>query len=115
MSDISPEDIAAIRKEEGTAGIKALMRAQLAIGKARRETPTEKPARRATGRPPGAWPTGTAPGGLLPPAQYPASAWEAALDDYRRWLVSTDHPERTDTNQTCGCPGCQALTRKDAP
>lgn len=104
--DITPDDIAAIRKEDG--GLRALMRAQIAIGKARQQVPAQKAARRATGRPPGAWPTGTSP--QPPPgAQPPAEAWAAALDDYRRWLTTTDHPERTDPNQICDCPGCRAL------
>lgn len=104
--DITPDDIAAIRKEDG--GLRALMRAQIAIGKARQQMPAQKAASRPTGRPPGAWPTGTTPK-PQEPVQYPPGAWEAALDDYRRWLTTADHPERIDPNQACDCPGCRAL------
>lgn len=110
MPDIDPEDIAAVRREEG--GLRALMRAQIAIGKARREQPAPKPAPRPTGRPPGAWPTGTNPP-EPPPAQHTAADWAAALDDYREWLRTADHPEDMDQGQICGCHGCTQLRPKE--
>ncbi|TXS21407.1 hypothetical protein EAO71_27290 [Streptomyces sp. ms191] len=94
--DFDVDDIAAIRREEGAAGIKALMRAQLAIGKARREQPAPKPARRPTGRPPGAWPTGSRPPDPL--KSQPPGAWDHALDRYRAGEGSDRDP--------CGCGGC---------
>lgn len=107
--DFNTEDIAAMRRE---GDLSSFLREQLRAGRAQRDQPAVPAPRRPTGRPPGAWPTGVTP--AAPPAvQYPASAWTEALDDYRRWLVTTDHPEREDLTQTCGCPGCQALTRKD--
>ncbi|MFC8009108.1 hypothetical protein [Streptomyces cinereoruber] len=112
MSDFDQDDIAAMRRENGGEDLRRFMRQQIAEGKARRQQPAEKPARRPTGRPPGSWPTGISPAPSQSP-QHSASAWTEALDDYRRWLLTTNHPERIDENQTCGCPGCQALTRKD--
>ncbi|GHG15397.1 hypothetical protein ACFFSH_39385 [Streptomyces filamentosus] len=108
--DITPDDIAAIRKEDG--GLRALMRAQIAIGRARQQVPAQKTARRPTGRPPGAWPTGTTPKPQQP-VQYPPGAWEAALGEYREWLRTADHPEFMDEGQTCGCTGCTPLTQKE--
>ena len=103
--DFSIEDIAAMRRE---GDLSSFLRDQLRAGRARRDQPAVPAPRRPTGRPPGAWPTGLTPAASLA-AQYPASAWTEALDDYRRWLVTADHPEREDPNQTCGCSGCQAL------
>ncbi|MFE0651007.1 hypothetical protein ACFVZH_20700 [Streptomyces sp. NPDC059534] len=111
MSDLTPEDIAAIRKEEGAAGIRALMRAQLAIGKARREQPAVPAPRRPTGRPPGAWPAGTAP--VARPSRHTAADWTRALDEYREWLRTADHPEFMDEGQICGCTGCTPPTPKE--
>ncbi|GGU84463.1 hypothetical protein GCM10010275_19400 [Streptomyces litmocidini] len=103
--DFSTEDIAAMRRE---GDLSSFLREQLRAGRAQRAQPSVPAPRRPTGRPPGAWPTGIAPA-TPPTVQYPASAWTAALDDYRRWLITADHPEREDPNQTCGCPSCQAL------
>ena len=111
MSDFDQDDIAAMRRENGGQDFRLFMRQQIAEGKARRKQPEKKPARRATGRPPGAWPTGTRPPDPLP-STHPPSAWTAALDEHRQWLTATDHPERTDNGQICGCPGCRP-TRKD--
>ena len=110
MADIDPEDIAAVRREDG--GLRALMRAQIDIGKARRQQPAAKPPRQRTGRPPGAWPAGTSP--PEPPAvRHTAADWAAALDDYREWLRTADHPEFMDQGQTCGCTGCTQLRPKE--
>lgn len=103
--DFDVDDISAMRRE---GDLSSFLREQLRAGRARRDQPAVPAPRRPTGRAPGAWPTGTSP--QPPPnAQPPAEAWAAALDDYRRWLTTTDHPERIDDNQTCECPGCRAL------
>ncbi|MGW4050844.1 hypothetical protein ACWENA_08420 [Streptomyces sp. NPDC004779] len=103
--DFDVDDISAMRRE---GDLSSFLREQLRAGRARRDQPAVPAPRRPTGRPPGAWPTGTTPK-PQEPVQYPPGAWEAALDDYRRWLTTTDHPDRTDPNQTCECRGCRAL------
>ncbi|MFD0074312.1 hypothetical protein ACFVIY_17945 [Streptomyces sp. NPDC127166] len=110
MSDLTPEDIAAIRKEDG--GLRALLRAQIDIGKARRQAPTVPAPRRPTGRPPGAWPAGAAPVERTP-SRHTAADWTKALDDYREWLRTADHPEFMDEGQICGCTGCTPPTPKE--
>ncbi|MFF4090358.1 hypothetical protein ACFYY9_26280 [Streptomyces nigra] len=79
---IQVADMKAIRAE-GRDELRALMRAQIAIGKARRE-PAAKPATpRPPGHRPGAWPTGTSPPGPAPERSLPPEVWAEAVRRYR--------------------------------
>lgn len=97
----------AAMKREGDLG--RHLRAQIAIGRARRETPaTAPPPPKPPGYRPGAWPSGTQPPGPVR-REHPPSAWAEALGEYREWLTTTDHPELDDPTahrQQCGCPAC---------
>ncbi|MFJ2676351.1 hypothetical protein [Streptomyces sp. NPDC087525] len=106
MTDFDQDDIAAMRRENGGEDLKRFLRDQLRAGRTRRETPpTPAPPPRPPGHRPGAWPTGISPPG--PPVQrHPPSAWATALDEYRDWLTTADHPERLDSGQICGCTAC---------
>lgn len=95
MTDIEPEDIAAVRREDG--GLRALMRAQIAIGQARRTQPLKTVVPRPPGHRPGVWPSGTSPPGPLP--SQPPGAWAAALDRHRDGSNADSDP--------CHCGGCQ--------
>jgi hypothetical protein len=95
VTDIEPEDIAAVRREDG--GLRALMRAQIAIGQARRTAPPKAAAPRPPGHRPGVWPSGTSPPGPLRPQ--PPGAWPAALDRHRDGSNAESDP--------CHCGGCQ--------
>ena len=107
--DFGVDDIAAMRREGDLSGF---LRGQLRAGKSRRDQPTPKPAPRPTGRPPGAWPAGTSP--PEPPAvRHTDADWAAALDDYREWLRTADHPEFMDQGQICGCTGCRPPRPKE--
>jgi hypothetical protein len=107
--DFDVDDIAAMRREGDLSGF---LRDQLRAGNARRTQPAPKPAPRPTGRPPGAWPTGTSP--IEPaPSRHTAADWAQALDDYREWLRTADHPEFMDQGQICGCTGCTPPAQKE--
>ncbi|MFD9276850.1 hypothetical protein ACFWD7_06105 [Streptomyces mirabilis] len=99
---IQIDDVKAVRRE-GRDELRALMRAQIQIGKARRE-PVAKPAPvRPPGHRPGAWPVGTSPPGPPPERQIPAHVWDAAVRHYR----NTEHfPD-----QPCDCGNCPEETR----
>lgn len=91
-------DMKAVRRE-GRAELRALLRAQIDIGRARRTQP-EKPAAPPSppGHRPGAWPTGTSPPGPPPEWSLPKAAWDAAVRHYR----NTEHfPD-----QPCDCGNC---------
>lgn len=95
---IQPADIAAVRGE-GRQELRALMRAQIAIGRARRDPPKKPPPVRSPVRHrPGAWPPGTSPPGPPPEWALPKAAWDAAVRHYR----NTEH--RPD--QPCDCGNC---------
>ena len=79
---IQVADMKAIRAE-GRDELRALMRAQIAIGKARREPPAKPAAPRPPGHRPGAWPTGTSPPGPAPERSLPPEAWADAVRRYR--------------------------------
>ncbi|MGW9371143.1 hypothetical protein ACWGVR_14170 [Streptomyces xanthophaeus] len=99
MTDLTPEDIAAAR-EEGDLVALLLMAAGLtpaAVPKQRTAEPEPDPIHIAH---PGAWPTGASrPAPVQPP---PAHHIDAALADYRHWLVTDRPPAST----TCPCTGC---------
>jgi hypothetical protein len=109
VTDIDPDDVAAMRRENGGKDFRLFLRQQIAEGQARRATP-DKPAPppKPPGYRPGAWPSGTSPPGPVR-NQHTAAAWTAALDEYRDWLTTTDHPELdnpTAHRQQCACPAC---------
>lgn len=97
MTDIDPDDVAAMRRENGGKDFRLFMRQQIRDGQARRD----KPARPAAAPPPpgyrpGAWPQGTSPPGPLKPQ--PPGAWDHALERYRRGEGRKSDP--------CHCGGC---------
>lgn len=79
---IQIEDVKAVRRE-GRDELRALMRAQIAIGKARREPAAKPAAPRPPGHRPGAWPSGTSPPGPAPERSLPPEVWAAAVRRYR--------------------------------
>ena len=95
--EIQGEDVKAVRRE-GRGELRALMRAQIAIGKARREPPAKPPTARPPGHQPGAWPTGTSPPGPPPDWKIPAHAWRAAARHYSNEEHRPDLP--------CDCGNC---------
>ncbi|MGW6557950.1 hypothetical protein [Streptomyces hydrogenans] len=107
--DFDVDDISAMRRE---GDLSSFLREQLRAGRARRDQPAVPTPRRPTGRPPGAWPAGTAPVGRTP-SRHTAADWARALDEYREWLRTADHPEFMDEGQTCGCTGCTPPTQKE--
>lgn len=98
---IQIDDMKAIRRE-GRAELKALMRAQIAIGRSRLEPPAKPVPQRPPGHRPGAWPTGTSPPGPPPDWSRPKAEWDAAVRHYR----NTEHfPD-----QPCDCGNCPPNT-----
>ncbi|MET9956670.1 hypothetical protein ABZ135_34700 [Streptomyces sp. NPDC006339] len=104
--DFDVDDVAAMRRE---GDFRSFLRGQM---RKPSQPEPQKPRARPTGRPPGAWPTETRRP-EQPAVQHPPEAWEKALQDYRDWLVTTDHPEFMDQGQICGCAGCRPFNRKD--
>lgn len=111
MSDFNPgrdevEDIAAMKRE---GDLSRFLRDQIRAGNARRTAPAKAvPSPKPPGYKPGAWPTGTSPP-ETPPQQHSPADWQRALDEYREWLQTADHPELdhpTTQRQQCGCPAC---------
>lgn len=99
MTDLTPEDIAAARAEGDLVPL-LLMAAGLtpaAVPKQRTTTPEPDNVHIAH---PGAWPTGASRPAPIAPASGPQI--DAALTDYRRWLVA----DRPAANTRCPCPGC---------
>jgi hypothetical protein len=95
--EIGIDDIKAVRAE-GRQELRALMRAQIDIGKARRQ-PAAKPKPPAPpGHRPGAWPTGSSPPGRPPEWDYPPALWDQAIRHYRN---TEHHPD-----QPCDCGNC---------
>jgi len=100
VTDLTPEDITAARAEGDLVAL-LLMAAGL--------TPKAPRQRSAEPAPeldqvhiarPGAWPTGASrPAPIAAPS---GPQIDAALTDYRRWLVA-DRPHAT---TKCPCPGC---------
>ncbi|KMS79572.1 hypothetical protein ACH49_12150 [Streptomyces leeuwenhoekii] len=95
--EISVDDIKAVRAE-GRAELRALMRAQIDIGRARRTPPERQAAPSPPGHRPGAWPTGSSPPGPPPEWSYPKAAWDAAVRHYRNTQHFPDQP--------CDCGNC---------
>ncbi|MFF8659518.1 uS11 family ribosomal protein [Streptomyces huasconensis] len=95
---IQPADIQAVRGE-GRAELRALLRAQIDIGRSRRIDPVKPTPIRPPGHPPGAWPPGTSPPGPPPEWNYPAAAWRAAARHASNEINRPDQP--------CDCGNCR--------
>lgn len=94
---IQVDDMRAVRGE-GRDELRALMRTQIAIGKARRE-PSAKPKPPAPpGHRPGAWPSGAQPPGPPPEARIPRHVWLAAARHLSNEIHRPDEP--------CDCGNC---------
>lgn len=101
MSDLTPEDTNAMRKQ---GDWRAYLNDEIAKGNARREQPAKKPAPPAPpGRRPGAWPPGTSP--PAPPPPIPADEIQRALAEYRQWLDQGQPPG----HYRCECTSCLQL------
>lgn len=97
MSDIDPDDVAAMRRENGGKDFRLFMRQQIAEGQARRTQPPKTVTPKPPGHRPGAWPSGTSPPGPVP-NPHTAAEWNAALADYRQWRNANypdNEPEET--------------------
>lgn len=95
--EIGIDDIKAVRAE-GRSELRALMRAQIAIGKSRREPAPQAKPPRPPGHKPGAWPSGSSPPGPPPEWSRPKAEWDAAVLHYRN---TEHHPD-----QPCDCGNC---------
>lgn len=96
MTDVEPDDVAAMRRENNGNDFRAFMRQQIADGLRRRKPPAPPPPPRPPGHRPGAWPTGTSPPG--PISAQPPGAWAAALERLRDGTDSESDP--------CECGAC---------
>jgi hypothetical protein len=99
---IQVDDVKAIRRE-GAGELRSLLRAQIAIGKARREPAVKAPPPKPPGHRPGAWPTGSSPPGPPPEWSIPKPVWDAAVRHYRN---TEHHPD-----QPCDCGNCPEENR----
>ena len=80
---IQVEDMRAVRAE-GREELRALMRAQIQIGRSRRDdAPKPVAPPKPPGHRPGAWPTGSSPPGPPPEHSLPPEAWAEAVRRYR--------------------------------
>lgn len=98
MTDLTPEDIAAAHQEGDIVAL-LLLAAGLTPAVPKQRTPAPEPDNVRIAHT-GAWPTGTSRPAPLPPI--PAQHVEAALADYRHWLVA----DRPAASTTCPCHGC---------
>ncbi|KOU30185.1 hypothetical protein ADK53_28615 [Streptomyces sp. WM6373] len=102
MTELTPEDIAAARAEgEGEVVALLLLAAGLPVNVPKqRVSKPAVPSDNVHISHPGAWPTGTSRPAPVPAP--PGPQIEAALADYRRWLVA----DRPHASTNCPCPGC---------
>lgn len=108
MTDVGPEDMAALRRE-GDRG--RFFRDLIAEGKSRRTTPPKPVAPRPPGHKPGAWPAGARPPDPPPPIDPAVVA--AALADYRAHVVAAeDRGVAADRTTPCLCKPCQKLAHR---
>jgi hypothetical protein len=94
---IQLEDIKAVRAEGGSE-LRSLMRAQIAIGRSRRDDKPKAVTPPPPGHRPGAWPTGSSPPGPPPDWQIPAHVWQAAARHLSNEIHRPDQP--------CDCGNC---------
>lgn len=103
---IQVDDMRAVRGE-GRDELRQLMRTQIAIGRARRESPVKPKQPPPPGHRPGAWPSGTSPPGPSPERSRPKAEWDAAVRHYR----NTEHfPD-----QPCDCGNCPQPNTRGGP
>ncbi|MEU3826500.1 hypothetical protein AB0F36_14445 [Streptomyces sp. NPDC029080] len=95
--EIGIDDIKAIRAE-GREELRALMRAQIDIGKARRQPAAKPKPPPPPGHRPGAWPTGTQSPGPPPEWNIPADVWRRATRHHSNEINRPDQP--------CDCGDC---------
>ncbi|MGW6531413.1 hypothetical protein [Streptomyces venezuelae] len=91
------DDIKAVRGE-GRGELRALLRAQVDIGRARRDPAAKPLPARPPGHRPGAWPPGTSSPGPPPEWQIPAPVWRAAARHHSNEIHRPDQP--------CDCGNC---------
>lgn len=95
---LTPEDIAAARKEGDLVALLLMSAGRTPSAPKQRTAAPETDSVHVAY--PGAWPTGTSRPAAVPPASGPQI--DAALADYRHWLVA----DRPAASTTCPCPGC---------
>lgn len=95
--DLQIDDIKAVRRE-GASELRALMRAQIAIGRSRRDSTPKPVVPKPPGHRPGAWPTGSSPPGPPPEWSLPPVVWDQAVQHYRNTEYRPDQP--------CDCGNC---------
>lgn len=95
---ITPEDIAAMKADGSLAEFFRHLtgRAPVKPEPAEPKPPVDVPRER-----PGAWPTGSQR--PTPPEPIPGPAVQAAIDDYRRWLLAGRPP----ASDHCPCTTCR--------
>lgn len=98
MTDVGPEDIAAMRRQ---GDLSAFMRHQIAVGSAR--VSSAGPVVVPPGYKPGVWPVDTCP--PRPAVPLSRAAWNEALDVYRRWTAAGSPPG----SYSCQCHPCRLL------
>ncbi|WP_327300422.1 hypothetical protein [Streptomyces goshikiensis] len=98
MTDLTPEDIAAARQEGDLVALLLMSAGRISSAPKQRTTSPETDAVQIAH--PGAWPTGTSRPAPVPPPTGPQI--DAALADYRRWLLA-DQPA---AGTNCPCAGC---------
>ncbi|MFI8448203.1 hypothetical protein [Streptomyces erythrochromogenes] len=98
MTELTPEDIVAAR-EEGDL-VATLLAAAGIHPKAPRQRTAEPAPDNVHIAYPGAWPTGTSRPAPVPAP--PGPQIEAALADYRHWLLA----DRPNAPTRCPCQGC---------
>jgi hypothetical protein len=98
VSGLTPEDIAAARQEGDLVALLMMSAGRApSVPKQRTTQPETNNVHIAY---PGAWPTGTSRPAPVPAPSGPQI--DAALADYRRWLVA----DRPHASTNCPCPGC---------
>ncbi|MCW7941631.1 hypothetical protein AAW14_06180 [Streptomyces hygroscopicus] len=94
---IQIDDVKAVRRE-GPSELRALLRAQIAIGRSRRDDKPKPVIPPPPGHRPGVWPTGSSPPGPPPDWRIPKPVWDAAVRHYRN--------EEHNPDQPCDCGNC---------
>ncbi|MFG3136067.1 hypothetical protein ACGFZA_07570 [Streptomyces sp. NPDC048211] len=104
MTDLDPEDTAAMRRENGGRDFRLFLRQQIANGQARRVAPPAVKPPPPPGHQHGAWPAGARPPDP-PPRRHTEADWQYALDRYR-----TGHGH---DNDPCHCGSCPPTTKEN--
>lgn len=99
MSDLTPEDTAAMRASGGDW--REYLRSEMNRGRDRAKPAVKPKPQPPPGRRPGGWPPGTRPPD--PPEPIPDAEVERALAEHRAWLDAGSPPGQ----YRCECPPCQ--------